>query len=88
MKEVILYSVLLIAVAVYGAINALRFMFSESFRTKYFQKNTSKTYLWKKWLGEEKAAKLTQKVFAPIGLVLCIFYLLFAVSNLYLVFIH
>jgi hypothetical protein len=84
MNEAIFYSLILILVGVYAGFNGFRLMTSSEFLKEYVRKS-HRTYLWKKWLGEEKTIRLTQKFFAPLGFLISALLILLGAFNLYVV---
>ncbi len=60
------YGILLLGVGVLDLYLSVRFIRDKQFAENYVKKSP-KAWLWRKLLGEERALKLTRKVFAPIG---------------------
>ena len=61
-----------------GAVNlyyAIKFLRDPQFAENYIKKSP-KAFIWKKLFGEEKAIKITRNIFAPIGLLLGIGFIL------------
>jgi hypothetical protein len=64
-----MYGLVLILVGAVNLYYAIRFFKDPVFAENYIRKSP-KAFLWKKLFGEEKAVKLTKRVFAPIGILL------------------
>ena len=68
MKELLFYAVAIIAAGIFSLVMAIRFLVDKSFGEKYITESP-KAFIWRKMFGEEKAYKLTKRIFAPLGVV-------------------
>jgi hypothetical protein len=66
-KEAILYSIIIIAVGIYSLVMAIRFITDKNFGERYIRESP-KAFIWRRIFGEEKAYKMTKKIFAPLGI--------------------
>lgn len=70
-----MYGLLFILVGAVNLYYATKFLRDQQFAEKYIKTNP-KAFIWKKMFGEEKALKIIKNVFAPIGLLLGIGFIL------------
>lgn len=70
-----MYGILLILVGVVNLYYATKFLKDPQFAESYIKKSP-KAFIWRTLFGEEKAVKITKRVFAPIGILLGIGFVL------------
>ncbi len=68
MNELLFYAVAVIAAGIFSLVMAIRFLVDKSFGETYI-KESPKAFIWRKMFGEEKAYKITKRIFAPLGIV-------------------
>jgi len=78
MAQNILYAILLIGVGALNLYYATKFLRDPKFTKNYIEKSP-KAWLWRKLFGVEKAIKITKSVFAPLGIVLGIGFIILAI---------
>lgn len=70
-----MYGIVLILVGVVNLYYATKFLKDPKFAEDYIRKS-HKAFIWRKIFGEEKAIKITKSVFAPIGILFGIGFIL------------
>ena len=76
---------MLLLIGIFSLSFSIKFLRNSDYAKKYI-KNSSKTFLWRKMFGEEKAYNITRKIFVPFGIFLGIIFIIFGLFLLYLNF--
>ena len=83
MAETIFYSILLIGIGALNLFYATKFLRYPQFAKRYIE-TSPKAWLWRKIFGVEKAIKITKSVFAPLGIILGVGFIIFGIILLVL----
>ena len=78
MAQNIIYPILLIGIGAFNLFYATKFLRDPKFAKNYIE-TSPKAWLWRKIFGVEKATKLTKSVFAPLGIILGIGFIIFGI---------
>jgi hypothetical protein len=69
MNQSIIIAIFCMLIGIYGLFNCFRFYKDKKFAENYI-KNSPKAQIWRNLFGEEKAYKMVNKIFAPLGIAL------------------
>jgi hypothetical protein len=79
-----MFGLLFALVGIFNIYLSSKFLIDKKFAENYTKKSP-KAALWRKLLGEEKALKLIKNIFAPLGIIMGI---IFIVGGLYIAYIE
>jgi hypothetical protein len=78
MSQDLIYPILFIVVGGVNLFYSIKFLKDPKFAEDYI-KTSSKAWLWRKMFGVEKSIKITKRVFAPLGILVGIGFVVFGI---------